>query len=115
MGLDYSVFDKAADLIETQGWAQGGARRRAGYCAGGAVAKVVSGDARAMYGDGISESITPEQFAMTESYILYMANHLPPLAESHCRIVYTWNDTAGRRQFEVIKFLRSLAQGESND
>lgn len=107
--LDYKVYYRAAELIESEGWVQGTAQNPesgSGYCAGGAIAKAVTGTPGDMYynpGGGNTE---------VEPYLNLFADYIGSgdRGMPGDYRVCSWNDSDEQTKDRVILRLRVVAQ-----
>lgn len=85
------------------------------YCVGGALAEVITGDARSMYSGPHDEDFSPELDAAMQKF----ADHVGvPSKNSHGTIapyqrVYHWNDLRADSLGDVLKALTELDELES--
>lgn len=98
------VLDKAADLLEHNGWTQGNYENIDGaLCSVGAIRKVVT------------QSAYNGSRASARS-VMALEDHLNPGAP---HLLWTqlidWNDTPGRTMFEVIDLFRAVSKNLRNE
>lgn len=99
------VLNQAADLIETDGWAQGDYLNEDGcHCAVGAICEISTGEPSKI------EELTLDAGAALASFLdpEWNAGAISPM-RFHT-IVVDWNDAKNRTQQEVVHGLRAAAQ-----
>lgn len=86
------------------------------YCAGGALAEVITGDAKAMYAGPLDVDFSPELDAAMRKFADHvgapsetrLGNEIPPYSR-----VYQWNDRKADSLGDVLKALAELDELES--
>ncbi|UDL15219.1 hypothetical protein SEA_PONS_59 [Gordonia phage Pons] len=137
--MEDNIFDKAAEVLEKDGWCQGDLHRRdvlhyydqetdqvteqqvtTRHCALGALDVVVAGpQATTMYGNitAIPE-VRDARDRVAEHLTKYLEEHFLPPVTKHTNndllsAVPVWNDAEGRTAQEVIDFLRWCGKQET--
>lgn len=114
--IDKTNFLDAATLIETEGWEKHAEGRSGdGYCAAGALAQVIDGDAGEMYN---ASPTLKEHFLVLYSYIADIMgagadaiNRWITNTEEPEYPVHAWNDRSSTTKEDVLTLLRK-AGGE---
>lgn len=100
MNID-ETLDKAAELIELDGWTQGTFHHGGRHCALGAIAKVVSGVDH--QDSSVIEQLLWEEYDAADAHVA--------LVETIGGVtVAEWNDKPGRTGAEVVAALRNTAE-----